>query len=95
MKAAWSGFRTAEPIRQVGCEGLDSWAVDELAGPDHIEDGRVDFVLDAGVLPAYVHHVQLHAPQGVGNGGEDNPCPLAGTATNRALSLYKTSTNKM
>ena len=49
--------KLAPPIRVLGDDV-------ELREPDH---RGVDLFLDPGILPDYVHHVQLHAPRiGVG-----------------------------
>ncbi len=68
-------FGAAEPIGQVGREVLHGWSVDELARPHDVQDRSVDLVLNAGVLPAYVHHVQLHAPRWVENAAKINRDP--------------------
>ena len=60
-------FGVPQPIGEVPGEVMDRRTVDELARTDDLEHGGVDLFLDAGILPDYVHHVQLHAPRiGVG-----------------------------
>ena len=78
-------LRVAQPVGEVGREGLHGRAVDELTGSDDFKDSRVDLLLDAGILTAYVHHVQLHVPLGVGDGGEDRAGMLCVRSQNSQL----------
>ena len=55
----------------VGGEGLHGRPVDVLTGSHDVEHGLIDFLLDAGILSAHVHHVQLHASWAIVNPGED------------------------